>query len=152
MKNENLQKQATERIKKLVSDFESQQEFADYCGISKFSVSQYVNGTNAPGNVTAAKIGERLHVNPLWVMGFDVPMITEDQEARIKRYATFAAKIGGNIEHRKALDISEEEWKLLSAFRHLNEKGQAKALSDVADLTYIPKYKRDKNDPGFIIF
>lgn len=52
----------------------------DFCaktGIGKSSVSQYVNGTNTLGNITASKIGEAFHINPMWVMGFDVPMGAE---------------------------------------------------------------------------
>lgn len=73
---EMLRKRSQLRVKELMSEcstMESQQEFADYCGISKFSLSQYVNGTNTPGNVNAAKIAKKMRVNPLWVMGFDVP-------------------------------------------------------------------------------
>lgn len=52
----------------------SQQKFADLCGISKISVSQYVNGVYAPGNVSAVKISRVFGVDPLWIMGEDVPM------------------------------------------------------------------------------
>ena len=65
-----------ERIKSLIETYceGSQQRFANRCGISKYSVSQYVNGSNAPGNVSAAKIAKAFDLDPLWVMGFDVPM------------------------------------------------------------------------------
>ena len=68
-----------ERIKSLINDYceGSQQKFADRCGISKYSVSQYVNGSNAPGNVSAAKIAKAFDLDPLWVMGFDVPMFLD---------------------------------------------------------------------------
>lgn len=68
-----------ERIIELIEEFcgteadRKQQAFADMCGVSKFSISQYVNGSNAPGNITAAKIANKCKVDPLWVMGFDVP-------------------------------------------------------------------------------
>lgn len=55
----------------------SQQVFADRANIGKSSVSQYVNGTNTPGNVTAGKIASAFNVNPAWIMGFDAPMVTE---------------------------------------------------------------------------
>ena len=51
----------------------SQQELADKSGVGKASISQYMNGTHAPGNKKAAQIAEVLNVNPLWLMGFDVP-------------------------------------------------------------------------------
>ena len=80
---ETLLKNAQTRIRQLVSAFPSQQEFADYCHVSKYSVSQYVSGTNAPGNVNAAKIAKCFSLNPLWVMGFDVPK--ERDEAAIRQ-------------------------------------------------------------------
>lgn len=58
----------------------SQQRFADKSGIGKSSVSQYVNGSNVPGNLTAEKIGRAFDVNPAWVMGFDVPMEAEPEK------------------------------------------------------------------------
>ena len=71
---EDLKKESSKRIRELIDEFcgGKQQVFADECGVSKFSVSQYVNGSNSPGNVTAAKIAGRYHINPLWVMGFNV--------------------------------------------------------------------------------
>ena len=71
------------RIIELIEEFcgseydRKQQAFADMCGVSKFSISQYVNGSNAPGNLTAAKIARKCNVDPLWVMGFDVQKHTE---------------------------------------------------------------------------
>ncbi len=48
------------------------QDLADASGVSKSSISQYVNGSHSPSNISAAKIGKVLNVNPLWLMGFDV--------------------------------------------------------------------------------
>lgn len=62
------------------------QELADKADIGKASISQYVNGSHAPGNRSAEKIGKILKVNPLWLMGFDVPMepnTYEDQRIMI---------------------------------------------------------------------
>lgn len=50
------------------------QELADKTGVNKSSISQYINGSHKPSNISAGKIGEALNVEPLWLMGFDVPM------------------------------------------------------------------------------
>ena len=50
-------------------------ELARRAGIGKSSISQYVNGSNAPGSITASKIGKAFGLDPMWVMGFDVPMV-----------------------------------------------------------------------------
>ena len=50
------------------------QELADKSGVSKSSISQYINGSHAPSNISSGKMGRVLDVNPMWLMGFDVPM------------------------------------------------------------------------------
>lgn len=50
------------------------QELAEKSGVSKSSISQYVNGSHAPSNISSGKMGKVLGVNPLWLMGFDVDM------------------------------------------------------------------------------
>ena len=37
------------------------------------SFSQYINGSHTPSNISSGKIAAVLKVNPLWLMGFDVP-------------------------------------------------------------------------------
>ena len=53
------------------------QDLADLTGVSKSSISQYVNGTHCPSNISAGKMADVLGVSPVWLMGFDVPM-TDD--------------------------------------------------------------------------
>lgn len=50
------------------------QELAEKAQVSKSSISQYINGSHAPSNISAGKIGKVLEVDPLWLMGFDVSM------------------------------------------------------------------------------
>ncbi|MBR1701907.1 MAG: helix-turn-helix domain-containing protein [Lachnospiraceae bacterium] len=50
------------------------QELADRSHINKASISQYINGSHAPSNISSGKMASVLEVNPLWLMGFDVPM------------------------------------------------------------------------------
>lgn len=50
------------------------QELADRAGLNKASISQYVNGTHAPSNLSAGKMAAVLGVSPVWLMGYDVPM------------------------------------------------------------------------------
>ena len=53
------------------------QELADRTGLNKASISQYVNGTHSPSNLSAGKMAKVLGVSPVWLMGFDVPMFDE---------------------------------------------------------------------------
>ncbi|MDE7445806.1 MAG: helix-turn-helix domain-containing protein [Lachnospiraceae bacterium] len=71
MKNEITAK----RLQNALSDKNMKpQELADKSGVSKASISQYVNGSHAPSNISSDKMAKVLNVNPLWLMGFDVPM------------------------------------------------------------------------------
>lgn len=56
------------------------QELADKSGVSKSSISQYVNGSHAPSNISSGKMAKILNVDPLWLMGFDVPMTKNDSK------------------------------------------------------------------------
>ncbi len=97
------------------------QELADRAGIGKASISQYVNGSHAPGNVSAEKIGTILNVNPLWLMGFDVP----------KERTPVASKASP---------------KILQYYEQLNDIGKREATKRVAELTEVPRYvKEDTN-------
>jgi len=60
----------------------SQQELSDRSGVSKASISQYVNGSHCPSNVKAGALADVLKVSPVWLMGFDVPRnpISENSE------------------------------------------------------------------------
>lgn len=53
------------------------QELADKSGVSKASISQYLSGSHAPSNISSGKMGKVLKVEPMWLMGFDVPMRKE---------------------------------------------------------------------------
>ena len=50
------------------------QELADKSGVAKASISQYLSGMHAPSNISSGKMGKVLNVEPMWLMGFDVPM------------------------------------------------------------------------------
>jgi repressor LexA len=69
MKNELTAK----RLSEALSDANMKaQELADKSGVSKSSISQYVNGSHSPSNISSGKMASILGVNPLWLMGFEV--------------------------------------------------------------------------------
>lgn len=75
MKNEITAKRLTLALSNLNM---KPQELADKSGVSKASISQYVNGSHAPSNISSGKMASVLKVNPLWLMGFDVSMAEDD--------------------------------------------------------------------------
>ena len=64
---------ASERVLQLINEQcgGSQQVFADRTGLTKGSVSQYVNGRNEPSKKTASKIAQEFGVSTEWVLGSD---------------------------------------------------------------------------------
>ena len=66
------------------------QELSDMSGVKKSSISQYINGSHKPSNQSSDAMGQVLNVNPLWLMGFDVPS-TSDVE-RFKNTASIINK------------------------------------------------------------
>ena len=101
---------ASKRVKELIDQKcgGSQQEFANMCGVRKNSVSQWVNGISAPGNLSAAKISRVFGVEPLWIMGESdqkyksnvtkSTMLTEHEELMLLKYRALP------IFHRKLID------------------------------------------------
>ena len=63
----------SERLKEAMNDLDiNAEELVRKSGVSKQSVSQYVNGHNTPNKKTATALGKALGVDPLWLMGHDV--------------------------------------------------------------------------------
>lgn len=56
----------------------SQQELANKSGVAKASISQYMHARFIPSNKSAVKMAKVLNVNPAWLMGYDVPIISLD--------------------------------------------------------------------------
>lgn len=53
--------------------------FAEHYGIklNRSDISQYVSGKVEPGQDKITVLGKALNVNPVWLLGYDVPMTTE---------------------------------------------------------------------------
>lgn len=100
------------------------QELADKAGVNKASISQYINGSHKPSNLSSGKMAQILRCNPLWLMGFDVEMeATEMQEVQTA--------------------ISK---RLLAYMERLNPEGIKKLEERAEELTEIAKYtKKEEN-------
>lgn len=87
------------------------QDLANRSGIGKSSISQYLSGSHAPSNKSAGAMARVLNVNPVWLMGFDVPMtapltseLTDYERALIDAYR--AADEGTQAAVQKLLDVT----------------------------------------------
>ena len=72
-------------------------ELSEKSKVSKSSISQYMHGIQSPSNLSSSAIAKVLDVNPVWLMGFNVPKEREafltTQEERISTYAYYIGKI-----------------------------------------------------------
>lgn len=103
MKNELTAK----RLQLALSDMGiSQQELAEKSGVSKASISQYVNGSHAPSNISSGKMGKVLNVEPMWLMGFDVEMRKEISSESAKNDMDFLEKFSLLNERDKKIAMS----------------------------------------------
>lgn len=103
------------------------QELSEKSGVSKSSISQYINGSHTPSNISSGKMSAVLDVNPLWLMGFDVSMNPSSPNvdpSQIKDdipYTEEEKKI--LIEFRNSDDTTKQMVKrLLSYTDHLNKE------------------------------
>lgn len=110
------------------------QELADKSGVSKASISQYINGSHSPSNLSSGKMSEILNINPLWLMGFDVPM---ERTNNVLPSVSEMAKPP----------------QIIGYYNSLNSTGQKEATKRVKELTYLPEYalKINHNEPEHLI-
>lgn len=75
----------------------SAQELSNKSGVAKSSISQYVNGSHKPSNISSGKMAAVLNVNALWLMGFDVPMKESIQNASVSSVKGVQIKVLGRV-------------------------------------------------------
>ena len=69
------------RIKKALSiRNRKQSELCEKTNIPKSALSEYISGAYEPKQDRVFIIAHALHVDPVWLMGFDVPMEKEDKK------------------------------------------------------------------------
>ena len=69
------------RLKKALSIRNMRQsELCEKTGISKSVLSEYIKGVYEPKQDRVFSIAKVLNVDPVWLMGFDVPMEEEDKK------------------------------------------------------------------------
>lgn len=78
-------------------------ELSTRSGVSEASISQYINGTHKPGNVSSGKMAEVLDCDPVWLMGFRSPSPSSEREEKEDSYYT--------VRPRKIIDASIKEKK-----------------------------------------
>ena len=71
------------RIRELLDWLEiNQTEFCKRTGLNKSALSNYLNGSRSPRQDQIMKIADAFNVNPSWLLGYDVPMLTPVADLR----------------------------------------------------------------------
>ena len=112
----NISEPCSARIKKALSIRNMRQ--ADLCekaGISKSTLSEYLSGRYLPKQDKTFLIAQALNVDPVWLMGYDVPMEKQAQPETKKVPLTEA-------------DLSKGEQLVVELFRQIPEDRQPEAL------------------------
>ena len=112
-------------LKALTSVNKIPQELANESGVSKSSISQYLKGSHNPSNISSGKMAKVLGVDPLWLMGFDVPMKKEIKD-ELTRFKTNTYE---------ALVVKE--------MQKLNKIGKVKMLNTAREMACNPLYNPD---------
>ncbi len=137
------------------------QELAEKSGVSKSSISQYVNGSHAPSNISSGKIGNILGINPLWLMGFDVEMkesITQEKHNLTNIYPIELKRFPllGEIACGKPIYASEDRESYIMAGTNikadfcLKAKGDSMINARILDGDIVFIRKQDIVDNGEI--
>lgn len=88
-------------------------EIAEKSGLSKPRISQYKTGKYEPSPGALYALALALHVNPAWLMGYDVP--------------SDPLYVGEDVKYYRD-DLSEEEYDLVDLFRSATEQAQNAAI------------------------
>ena len=75
----------------------SAQELSNRSNVAKASISQYVNGSHKPSNISSGKMASVLNVNPLWLMGFDVPMNIDTPHTSVPAHKGIVINVLGRV-------------------------------------------------------
>lgn len=96
-----------------------QTDISSRSGIAPGTISNYAQGKYAPKDENLRKIAAALRVNPAWLMGFDVPMSSDDDLQQLLEDPSPAQLAW--LEYQKAQALSDQERLLIDRYRSAGE-------------------------------
>lgn len=88
-----------------------QADLAKVMDTGRSTVSQWINGRNETSSATALKIAQKLNINPVWLVGADVPY---------SAYSSVTDEIDGkNVANQiinKLMALNEDEQKMVLGY------------------------------------
>ena len=116
----------SDRLKTLMgTKDETTYSLGDVLNLSAATISRYADGKMSPKITTIYSMANHFNVNPVWLMGYDVPKKLE-------------------LKEEPPCTITEDEMSLLANYNKLNNLGKQEAIKRVSELTEIPKYSLEK--------
>lgn len=106
-------------------------DLVNMSGLARSAISQYLSGRIIPKLDKILILSKALHVDPAWLMGYDVPM---EQ-----------SKFPDSIYHNTNLSLTEFQISILAICDSLNETGQKEAYKRLDELTQIDTYSKTLN-------
>lgn len=103
------------------------QDLADLSGVSKASISQYLNGSHTPSNKTAGMMAPFFGVDPVWLIGFDVPKYKVDPAS--------------------TPELTDREKSILSMYRYLDSDAKERIDNSIR-IEYEQARKKDEDIKG----
>lgn len=115
-------------------------------GISGSLVGQYERGVVNPKYETILRFAEALNVEPREILGKAFMDVIGPEEKRALAEADELTEVRLYYSG-KVVSVTAEE-QLMEAFSELNVDGKRVAIERVRELTDIPKYQRQQDDPA----
>ena len=114
------------RLREAISDANMiPQELADRSGVSKSSISQYLNGSHKPSNLSSGRMANVLGVDPVWLMGLSDTKTKPTDTERLSAAFDHFNETHPNLP-------SYEEMSLVLAYRKASDKDKARII-DIAN-------------------
>ena len=115
-------KETARRLKEAMADIGiTAVELSEKSKISKSSISQYYNARQCCSNLSANAMAKVLGVNPMWLMGFDVPKYELELEMDLK---------------------TNDEAEFIELYRNLNDDERNKVRSFMRFIRYYEEMKK----------
>lgn len=112
-----------------------QKELAALIGQTATSIMHYEKEDRKPSQEVIEKIATALNVSPTTLMDWD------DWDERFNQEGKMSEELK-TIEAIQSM-FGDDAVELLQQFQQLNESGKQKLLSNIEDLTLIPKYQKE---------
>jgi len=88
-------------------------------GIDKSAISRYRSGAYKPNQINTYLLSQSLRVSPAWLMGFNVPMASDDDLLQILQNPSPAQLEW--LEYQKKQALSDQERLLIDRYRSAGE-------------------------------